>query len=209
VSGLQDLNLILMCVAVGVSVLAVVLALAGRTERRKPASPYTSSVDLGRDVAMLMGEIHALAHLAPASLVGNPGYAVAAPPASADRDQSARTHDLSAQVRALAEELRELRREVSGSSAEHLPEAARPASGPVRQTVTAQLLDTVVNGDLIPALIYLHGHDGPVPAEREIPGAQQAIAKLLLLKLARADERGVYLTDKGAEVVGLLGSVRL
>jgi hypothetical protein len=202
---LLDLNLILMCVAVGVSVLAVVLALAGRTERRKPASTYTSSVDLGRDVAMLMGEIHALAHMAPASLMGNPGY----PAAAADRDSPARNHDLSAQVRALSEQLQELRREISEGGAEHTPESARPASGAARQTVTAQLLDTVVNGELIPALIYLHGHDGPVPAEREIPGSQQAIAKLLLLKLARADERGVYLTEKGAEVVGLLGSVRL
>jgi hypothetical protein len=46
-----------------------------------------------------------------------------------------------------------------------------------------------------------------VASEHEIPGSSQAVAKLLSLRLARADDRGIYLTDAGSEIASLLLSV--
>jgi hypothetical protein len=69
------------------------------------------------------------------------------------------------------------------------------------------VLDAVLTDNLSNSLVYMHEQGGTVASEHEIPGSSQAVAKLLSLRLARADDRGIYLTDAGRDIASLLTSV--
>lgn len=92
--------------------------------------------------------------------------------------------------------------------AQPAPPVAEPPpalAGP--QPVPARLLDAVLTDNLGAGLMYLHEHGGMAGSEQEIPGTSQVVAKLLSLRLARADERGIYLTETGNDIANLLLSV--
>jgi hypothetical protein len=208
VNALGDLNLVLVCVAVGVSVLVLTLVLIERADRRRQQASLRVAPDLAREVALLRGQLSALAQAAankppdrPSPEPPRPAPQSSAPPAP--------TQELAAQIAALSEQVQELRRTTTNGTPAPAtpPPTAAPLPRPVTQSgpVSARLLDAVVNFDLVPALTYLCGQGAA--AERDVPGEQQAIAKLLLLRLVRADDRGVYLTQKGLDVAHLLATV--
>lgn len=91
-------------------------------------------------------------------------------------------------------------------TSDYLAELVAPRQ-PQPNPVPARLLDAVLSESLSPSLVYLQEHAGRAGAEQEVPGGSQAVAKLLSLQLARADEGGVYLTDAGRDIANLLISV--
>ena len=73
-----------------------------------------------------------------------------------------------------------------------------------RHSVRRRVMDSVQVDNLGPSLVYLREKGGVVSSEEAVPGSSAAVAKLLTLRLARADDRGVYLTETGHEVASQL-----
>lgn len=217
--------------------LVLLLLLVEHFERRLARRVSEANREVVKDVAVLHGEAKTLVEFARLGLINttapHPAPPVAPSPTPPSPEIGEQLREMNAQLRQLNRLITSLAAPptpqatpappavesavsapapASRPSPEPASEPKPPATAPSsrsnqRSPVSARVLDAVLAENLSNSLVYMHEQGGTVASEHEIPGASQAVAKLLSLRLARADDRGIYLTDAGRDIASLLTSV--
>lgn len=231
-SHLYTSEALLAYVSLTVVGVVLVLLIVEHFERRLARRVSDANREVVKDIAVLHGEAKTLVEL---TRLGAVGAAPPQHPSPAPQPQPQPAVDVGEQLREVNAQLRELTRlitawpPVQGPQATAAPPVVQapvatppqpsqptvtpaPAAAPApransRSPVSARVLDAVLTDNLSNSLMYLHEQGGVVVSEHDIPGSSQAVAKLLSLRLARADDRGIYLTDAGRDIASLLISV--
>ncbi len=214
----------------------LLLLIVEHFERRLARRVSDANREVVKDIAVLHGEAKTLVEFARLGVIGtaapHPATPVGSPQPSLSPEVSEQLREINAQLRELNRAITSLAAPPAQSTTTPVaveapavaPAQPSPASPPPareatasastspsrpsqRPSVSARVLDAVLTDNLSNSLVYMHEQGGTVASEHEIPGSSQAVAKLLSLRLARADDRGIYLTDAGRDIASLLTSV--